>query len=170
MMRHDPQGFPPFGDDEDANRRLTESLGLIGQLAQASTKLDTMKTPNLNARAEQKAYVADLRSELRGRAERAGIDVDEFIEAGRKELEKRLRRKVIIPIVQTAARVVDDEEARLQVLVHDAEIAEEKTHRIQRELKARFDGAQKRFDAACDAADRARAALATYRTTRKVAA
>ena len=153
-MRHDPGGFPPFGDDEDANRAVRAAMSLTGDLASAITKLERMTSRDPGQRAAQADHVGTLRRELHGRADAVFVDRVKFVEACEAELSRRLRRKITLTAAPKRQQI-DDEARAFQMAIYDAEIFEGK----KEELAA---AAQLRFEKAQAATRAARAALAAY--------
>jgi len=98
---------------------------------------------------------------VKSRATAVHVDADEFLEACRKELERRTRKPVTIaPTPSTAS---DYEAHRLQGELLDAELHEKAKRRL-------FDGAQRRLADAQAATRVARAALDAHLARAKAAA
>lgn len=160
MMRHDRIDAPPFGDDEDANRAVKSSARGVERFVQEAQKLAAMRTRDLALRAAQKDLVASLRGEIESRARAFHVDPDRFLEACRRELERRTRRRIVIPEVAGPAPL-DPKVRELEGALLEAEIVEANRRRL-------LTGAQARFDQAAAAARAARDRLTTYRTVKGI--
>jgi hypothetical protein len=158
MMRQDINGFPPFGDDEDANRAVARALRIGALLAEGQAKLAAMKTPNLNAQAAQRQRVEDLLAELHSRADSVHVDRGEFLAAVTRLLSKRSGKPVAIAAVTPSRnRQVDEEGRRLEAAVMDAE-------QIEADRLRRLTSARNKHVEAQGVAAAARAALAAHHT------
>ena len=119
--------FPPFGDDEDANRAVRAAMSLTADLINASALLDLMKKKNLRPekRETQRLHVETLRAELHGRADAVHVGHAEFVAACEKELSTRLRRKVAVTPPAARREPIDETARSMQMAIYDAEIFEE---------------------------------------------
>jgi hypothetical protein len=158
----------PFGDNEQANLRVRESLSLVTKYAQEANKLASLKTRDLNARSAQRGYVEELRGELAGRAQGADVETDAFITACLEAASKRAGRRIALPAPKSTAPDAKDRE--LEAAVFEAEDLESQlSARASADFK-RYEGSRDRFDAASKSADIARARLAARRAAAKAAA
>jgi hypothetical protein len=113
----------PFGDDEDANRKVASVLSDISRLSIESRKLAQTDFRNLNAELAQRGVVQGLLSDINLAADRVFVDHAEFLEAGRRMLEHRTRRKIVIHPVRQGRAGLDAEQSRLDGEVIEIERA-----------------------------------------------
>jgi hypothetical protein len=130
MIRNDIER--PFGDDEDANRAVRAILSTVGELSTQSRRLAQTRFRNVNTMHAQRQLVQGLRDEVTSAASRVHQPADEFLEAARLMLERRLRRPITIHPAPAERPHMDPVQRELD---REVLILQEKLHRSRETLK-----------------------------------